>query len=113
MDEIEQNTREEESIKDLDSIDSLVHEPARLGMLVLLLPRPKGLAFNTVQDILGLSPGNLSSHAQKLHQAKYIIIIKLFVNFKPKTFFKITPEGIKALKKYANNLESILFSILN
>jgi DNA-binding MarR family transcriptional regulator len=102
----------EESVKDLEGIDNLIHEPVRLGILVLLLPRPNGLAFNTVQKILGLSPGNLSSHAQKLFQAKYIMIIKMFVNFKPKTFFKITPEGEEAIKKYANNIEKIIYSIL-
>ncbi|MHA1984932.1 MAG: transcriptional regulator [Candidatus Hodarchaeales archaeon] len=102
----------DKSVKDLEEIDNLIHEPVRLGILVLLLPRPSGLAFNTVQNILGLSPGNLSSHAQKLFQANYIMIIKMFVNFKPKTFFKITPEGEEAIKKYANNLGNIIFSIL-
>ena len=93
-----------ENILKLEDIDNIIHEPTRLGILVLLIAHRNGLAFNQIQEILSLSPGNLSSHIQKLSKANYVEIIKMFIDLKPKTWLKITPDGISALKKYASNL---------
>jgi DNA-binding MarR family transcriptional regulator len=96
----------------LKEIDNLIHEPARLGILVLLLSHSQlGLQFNDIQNALGLSPGNLSSHAQKLAKAEYVMISKMFVELKPRTWLKITPKGAEALKSYAVNLEKVLETI--
>jgi len=93
---------------DLKQINNVIHEPARLGILVLLLGHtPPGLQFNEVQNALGLSPGNLSSHTKRLASAEYITITKMFVDLKPRTWLKITSQGVLDLKNYASKLQTL------
>jgi DNA-binding MarR family transcriptional regulator len=94
-----------------EEINLLVHDPVRLGILILLMTNSQGLSFTHLQSSLGLTSGNLSTHAQKLSKAEYVDIIKTFIEFKPRTFLRITPKGLKALKNYSGILEKILISM--
>jgi len=94
-----------------DEINLLVHDPVRLGILILLMTNVNGLSFLHLQSNLGLTSGNLSTHAQKLSKAGYVEIIKTFVDLKPRTYLKINAKGLTALKNYSEILEKILESI--
>ncbi len=97
----------EESLEELKSINLFVHEPNRLGILLLLLGHHR-LTFAQVQKALDLTAGNLSSHAKRLEKAGYLRILKGFVNLKPRTILEITDNGKIALKNYIKSLNLIL-----
>ena len=73
-------------------LDRLVHEPARLAMLILL-NSVRSADFLYVMRETGLSRGNLSTHAAKLEAAGFIAVDKSFVDKTPRTVFRITDDG--------------------
>lgn len=93
--------------RDLTKIDQALHAPARIAILLFLLPRSKA-KFSTIQNTLDLSPGNLSSHLKKLESSGYVDIEKLFVDNKPTTIIYLTTTGFKAVSEYAKLLSSAL-----
>ncbi|HDZ22239.1 MAG TPA: transcriptional regulator [Phycisphaerae bacterium] len=66
------------------------------------------LEFNGLKGQLGLSDGNLSTHAGALERAGFVKIIKRFRGRKPQTTLAITAKGRKALTNYINLLQGIL-----
>ena len=95
------------AVKNLQSLDRLVHEPARLGILTILA-NAEDVEFKFVGTMLGLSNGNLSSHAQKLEDAGYIKVIKGYEGKKPTTSFRITAMGRKALANYWEGMRAAI-----
>lgn len=91
----------------LQSLDTFVHEPVRLGILVLLRIH-SSLSFLQIQKALGLTPGNLNSHMKKLLEKKYIEVKKSFVNLKPRTILSITQIGNNSVKQYISQLKGII-----
>jgi DNA-binding transcriptional ArsR family regulator len=83
----------------LQSLNRLVHEPARLAILVALSACEKA-DFLFLLNITGLTKGNLSSHLSKLDQAGLVEIEKKFEGKTPITYVKLTLEGKEALKEY-------------
>jgi DNA-binding transcriptional ArsR family regulator len=83
----------------LQSLNRLVHEPARLAILVALSACDKA-DFLFLLNITGLTKGNLSSHLSKLEQACLIAIEKKFEGKIPVTYARLTPAGKEALKEY-------------
>ena len=67
-----------------------------------------GLEFNAVKAELGLTDGNLSTHAAALERAGYVKIAKDFKGRKPRTTLGITAKGRKALQRYVESLQAIL-----
>ncbi|MFX0151541.1 MAG: transcriptional regulator [Candidatus Hodarchaeota archaeon] len=103
--------KENPNVRDLlGELDSLVHEPARLGILTLLHLN-SSQPFSILQKGLGLSSGNLNSHLARLIESEYITQEKTFVKTRPRTVIHITPEGRKALKQYSKSLKRILSDI--
>ncbi len=94
-------------IAELSKTDKILGSPTRLAIMILLYLRVK-MKFTDLQSILGLTPGNLSSHLKKLESAGYIEIIKGFVELKPATIIKITREGAEAVRDFMRNLGEIL-----
>lgn len=83
----------------LQSLNRLVHEPARLAILVALSACDKA-DFLFLLNITGLTKGNLSSHLAKLAEAGLVEIEKKFEGKTPITYARLTLEGKDALKEY-------------
>src|ERR1017187_8359817 len=88
-----------EAVGDASKFDRLVHERLRLGILSALTVNPS-LTFNDLKRLLETTDGNLSVHARKLEEAKYIACAKSFEGRMPKTEYTLTVAGRKALEKY-------------
>src|SRR6185312_10581640 len=88
----------------LQSLDRLVHEPARLAILVALSACEKA-DFLFLLNITGLTKGNLSSHLSKLEQADLVEIEKTYEGKTPITYAKLTLEGKDALKDYWKQID--------
>ncbi len=83
----------------LQSVDKLIHEPARLNIMAHLYV-VESADFLFIMRQTGLTFGNLSAHMTKLEQAGYLTIIKEFVGKKPHTMLKLTDRGKKAFEGY-------------
>jgi len=88
-------------------LDRLVHEPARLAILTVL-SAAQSVEFKFMEQVTGLSKGNLNSHATKLEVAGYLMVSKAFRGKVPVTTFRITAEGRRALERYRKQLKSAL-----
>lgn len=89
------------------NLDRLIHERMRLGIISALAAN-NSLTFNELKEFMKTSDGNLSVHARKLEDAGYIECNKSFDGRIPKTEYKITKEGRKALERYLNHMESLI-----
>ncbi len=93
-----------------DALDPLIHTPARLRIVVTLASLPDGdeLSFPRLQDILGLTPGNLITHLRKLEEAGYVTTVKTGHGIWSRTTVALTNRGRAALDAYAAALRNIL-----
>ena len=98
---------DDKTLRKIVDLDLLIHTPARLAILMFLLPRLKA-TFPEVSEALDLTSGNLSSHTKKLEQAEFIEIEKAFVDNKPTTILLLTNNGRQAVLQYADILKSAL-----
>ena len=89
------------------SLDRLIHERTRLGIVSALAANPS-LTFNELKELLHASDGNVSAHARKLEDAGYIHCMKSFAGRMPKTQFKLTAAGRRALEKYLEHMEAVI-----
>jgi DNA-binding transcriptional ArsR family regulator len=85
---------------DADSVsfDRLVYERVRLGIMSALAVRDE-LTFNELKALFDVSDGNLSAHARKLEEAKYLTCTKSFEERRPKTIYRLTALGKSALHR--------------
>jgi DNA-binding HxlR family transcriptional regulator len=88
-------------------VDRLIHERLRLGILSALAVRD-ALTFNELKTLMHATDGNLSVHARKLEQAKYISCLKTFEGRLPRTEFRITENGRRALLRYLDHMEAMI-----
>src|SRR5271163_3736115 len=91
------------------SLDRLIHERARLA-IVSALAVNTSLAFNELKQLLRATDGNLSVHARKLEDAGYVACTKSFSGRLPKTEYRLTGAGRKALEKYLDHMEALIRS---
>jgi DNA-binding MarR family transcriptional regulator len=89
-----------------DGLDPVIHAPARLRLMVTLATLPEGdnLSFTRLQDITGLTPGNLITHLRKLEAAGYALMVKTAEG----TSVSLTKDGRAALQRYTVTLRSLL-----
>jgi DNA-binding transcriptional ArsR family regulator len=88
-------------------LDKLIHEPARLAIMSALEACTMA-EFLFLQELTGLTKGNLSSHLSKLERAGYVDISKQFVRKKiPHTTIRITHDGKSAIARYWEQLDRI------
>jgi DNA-binding MarR family transcriptional regulator len=88
-------------------LDRLIHERVRLG-IVSALAVNRSLTFNELKAMLKTTDGNLSVHARKLEEADYVVCTKSFDGRLPKTEFRLTASGRKALERYLNHMEALI-----
>ena len=88
-------------------LDRLIHERVRLG-IVSALAVNRSLTFNELKAMLKTTDGNLSVHARRLEEADYIVCTKSFDGRLPKTEFRLTAAGRKALERYLNHMEALI-----
>ena len=88
-------------------LDRLIHERLRLG-IVSALAVNESLTFNDLKHTLKTSDGNLSVHARKLEDANYISCQKSFDGRTPKTEYRLTDAGRRALAHYLDHMEAII-----
>ena len=91
-------------------LDRLIHERLRLGILGALAVN-ESLTFNELKKLLETTDGNLSVHARKLEDAQYISCAKSFENRLPKTEYRLTAVGRRALERYLNHMEALISSM--
>lgn len=89
------------------SLDRVIHERTRLGVLSALAVNT-ALTFNELKALLHVTDGNLSVHARKLEDAGYVSCTKSFSGRIPRTEFRLTPAGRKALEKYLDHMEALI-----
>ena len=90
-----------------DGLDKLIHERTRLG-IVSALAAGEALAFTELRALLGVTDGNLSVHARKLEDAGYVSCKKTFKGRTPRSTYRLTAKGRKALAKYVDHMEALL-----
>ena len=95
---------------DFNGLDTIVHGPIRLGALAALQVDGT-LDFSTLKKRLEVADGALGGHLAKLEGAGYISVRKAFVGKRPRTTYKLTVAGRRALSKYFVNMRLLLDSI--
>ena len=88
-------------------LDRLIHERVRLG-IVSALAVNASLSFNDLKKLLGTTDGNLSVHAAKLEEAQYITSTKYFDGRIPRTDYRLTDAGRRALDRYLDHMEALI-----
>jgi len=91
-------------------LDRLIHERLRLGIVSALAVNER-LTFNDLKRLLQTTDGNLSVHARKLEDAQYISCDKMFQDRIPRTEYRLTAAGRRALEKYVGHMEAILKAV--
>ncbi len=94
------------------SLDRLIHERLRLGIISALAAN-EALTFSDLKSLMDTTDGNLSVHARKLEDAGYISCTKYFEGRLPKTEYKLTAVGRRALESYLSHMESLIQQMRN
>ena len=92
---------------DLPELDRIIHERLRLG-IVSALAINDSLSFNDLRRLLKTTDGNLSVHARKLEEAHYVSCHKFFESRIPRTEYRLTPTGRRALETYIKQMEDLI-----
>lgn len=88
-------------------LDRVIHERVRLA-IVSALAGVRSLSFNELKDVLDLTDGNLSVHTRRLEEAGFVSCEKTFINRVPRTAYRITAAGRRALDDYLDHMESLI-----
>jgi DNA-binding HxlR family transcriptional regulator len=94
------------------SLDRLIHERMRLGIISALAAN-ESLTFNDLKNLMHTTDGNLSVHARKLEDGGYIACTKSFEGRLPKTEYKLTAAGKRALENYVSHMETLIKQVRN
>lgn len=99
--------RKIDGAREAAGLDRLIHERLRLGIISALAVTDV-LSFRELRDLLETTDGNLSVHARKLEEAEYIRCTKSFEGRTPRTEYRITASGRKALQRYLDHMEALI-----
>jgi len=88
-------------------LDRVIHDRTRLAILAALAAS-EPLAFNDLKEITGASDGNLSVHARRLEDAGYVHCEKTFAGRTPRTEYRLTTPGRRALEKYLDHMDALI-----
>jgi DNA-binding MarR family transcriptional regulator len=103
-----------EAIESIESsvpnLDQVIHERMRLG-IVSALAVNDSLTFAELKKLLQTSDGNLSVHARRLEEAKYVECEKSFEGRVPRTEYRLTSSGRKAFERYINHMEALIQTV--
>src|SRR3981189_566691 len=89
------------------ALDRLIHERMRLGIVSALAVNDT-LTFNDLKRLMQTTDGNLSVHARKLEDAAYVTCTKTFEGRVPKTEYRLTATGRRALERYLDHMEALI-----
>jgi DNA-binding MarR family transcriptional regulator len=89
------------------ALDRTIHEPIRLGIVSALAVNAT-LTFNELKQRLETTDGNVSVHARKLEDAGYISCHKGFEGRVPRTEYKLTAAGRKAMDRYFAQMTALI-----
>ena len=107
----EDKAKRETSLRPQDvaaaSLDRLIHERTRLAIISALAVNAS-LTFNELKELLRITDGNLSVHARKLEDAGYVGCTKSFSGRLPKTEYRLSASGRRALEKYLDHMEALI-----
>jgi DNA-binding transcriptional ArsR family regulator len=88
-------------------LDRLIYERVRLGIMSALAMNEQ-LTFNELKSLFDVSDGNLGAHARKLEEAGYVVCTKSFEGRRPRSEYRITHIGKKALLRYLEHIEAVI-----
>jgi DNA-binding HxlR family transcriptional regulator len=88
-------------------LDRIIHERMRLG-IVSALAVNDSLTFNELKRVMRTTDGNLSVHARRLEEAGYVACTKSFDGRVPRTEYRITDSGRRALERYLDHMEALI-----
>ena len=88
-------------------LDRLIHERLRLGIVSALAVNDQ-LSFNDLKKLMKTTDGNLSVHARKLEDAGYVHCEKTFAGRMPRTEYRLTAVGRRALEKYLDHMDALI-----
>ena len=88
-------------------LDRVIHERVRLAIVSALAGAP-ALTFNELKALLEITDGNLSVHARKLEEAGFVACDKTFVDRVPRTEYRLTAAGRRALDAYLAHMEALI-----
>ena len=91
----------------VSKLDRLIHERLRLG-IVSALSVNESLTFTELKESLDTTDGNLSVHARKLEEAGYVACAKSFAGRIPRTDYRLTAAGRRALERYLDRMEALI-----
>ena len=91
----------------LPELDRLIHERLRLGIVSALAVNPS-LTFVELKRLMKTTDGNLSVHARRLEEAGYIECTKSFEARVPRTEYRLTQAGRRALERYLDHMEALI-----
>jgi DNA-binding HxlR family transcriptional regulator len=91
-------------------LDRVIHERVRLA-IVSALAVNDSLSFNELKKLLDTSDGNLSVHARRLEDAGYLTCDKSFEGRVPRTEYRLTAAGRRALKQYLDHMEALIHRV--
>ena len=96
-------------------LDTIIHQPVRLKIMSALISidAEEKVDFTYLKKLLELTDGNLGAHLNKLEEAGYIKIEKVFVSKKPKTYIRLTGKGRDAFNEHIMALDNIVKGIRN
>jgi DNA-binding HxlR family transcriptional regulator len=92
---------------EIPELNRLIHERIRLG-IVSGLAVNDSLSFNDLKRLLRTTDGNLSVHARKLEEGGYLTCRKFFEGRIPRTEYRLTAAGRRALEQYLHDMEEVI-----
>jgi DNA-binding PadR family transcriptional regulator len=95
---------------DFNGLDSSVYGPVRLGVLTVL-QMDGALDFTTLKKRLNVADGAIGIHLRKLEDVGYLTCNKSFVGRRPKSVYKITPQGRRALSSYLSAMQQVIDAV--
>jgi DNA-binding MarR family transcriptional regulator len=90
-----------------DRFDRLIYGRVRLGIMSALAVNDQ-MTFNDLKTLFAVTDGNLGAHARKLEDAGYIACRKTFEQRRPRTEYRLTSAGRKALERYLQHIEAVI-----
>ncbi len=100
-------SRERSVAGEIPPLDRLIHERIRLGIISALAVNDS-LSFHDLKRLLRTTDGNLSVHARKLEEGGYLACRKFFEGRVPRTEYRLTAAGRRALDQYLGDMEEVI-----
>ena len=98
-------------LEPIQNLDPAIHAPSRL-MILAHLAAVESVDFTFLLNQTKLTRGNLSTHLSRLEEEEYIQVKKEFVDRIPRTLYRLTAAGRKAIQQYRHNMHQVINQLL-